>query len=220
MKKFSIVCSILFLSSCSTPLQEPREIGNLSSTSATVSLTSATVSSTETTDATEKIDTVSEIPEAPLPEYLTHTPTGTGLEFVKVLEVNSAYERYQISYLSDGLRISGVMNIPKGEGSYPLVILNHGYIDTSIYTLGRGLRREQDYLARAGFAVLHTDYRNHAFSEKDFSIIKEKTLGRSVKYGSDSINAIYAVREAAKSGAKELARVDPERVGMLGHSMG
>lgn len=41
------------------------------------------------------------------------------------------------------------MNIPKGDGSYPLVILNHGHIDTDIYTLGRGLKREQDYLARA-----------------------------------------------------------------------
>ena len=90
------------------------------------------------------------------------------------------------------------MNIPKGDGTYPLVILNHGHIDTDIYTLGRGLKREQDYLARRGFAVLHTDYRNHAFSDKDLSIIEEKTLGRSAKYGSDSINAIYAVRQAVK----------------------
>ena len=91
------------------------------------------------------------------------------------------------------------MNIPKGDGKFPLVILNHGHIDTDIYTLGRGLKREQDYLARNGFAVLHTDYRNHAFSDKDLSIIEEKTLGRSAKYGSDSINSIYAVREAMKS---------------------
>jgi hypothetical protein len=28
------------------------------------------------------------------------------------------------------------------------VILNHGYIDPAIYTNGRGLKREQDYLAR------------------------------------------------------------------------
>ncbi|MBP9812073.1 alpha/beta fold hydrolase, partial [Candidatus Gracilibacteria bacterium] len=82
------------------------------------------------------------------------------------------------------------------------------------------LKREQDYIARRGFAVLHTDYRNHAFSDKDLSIIEEKTPGRSAKYGSDSINAIYAVREAVKNGMKELAGVNPERVGMLGHSMG
>jgi pimeloyl-ACP methyl ester carboxylesterase len=112
------------------------------------------------------------------------------------------------------------MNIPNGDGDYPLVILNHGHIDTDIYTLGRGLKREQDYLARNGFAVLHTDYRNHAFSDKDLSIIEEKTPNRSRKYGSDSMNAIIAVREAVIHGMKEVTSIDPERVGMLGHSMG
>jgi uncharacterized protein len=63
------------------------------------------------------------------------------------------------------------MNIPIRKGKYPLVILNHGYIDPAVYTLGRGLKREQDFLARNGFAVLHTDYRNHAFSDDDASML-------------------------------------------------
>lgn len=209
----SIVGSILFLSSCTPTPQEPARVESFSSTSAIVATTGITTE-------TPKIEVMTWASVTPLPDYLDHTPTGSGLEFVKVLDNNSAYTRYQISYLSDGLRISGIMNIPKGDGEYPLVILNHGHIDTDIYTLGRGLKREQDYLARRGFAVLHTDYRNHAFSDKDLSIIEEKTLGRSTKYGSDSINSIYAVREAVRLWAKELAWVDPERVGMLGHSMG
>jgi hypothetical protein len=48
-----------------------------------------------------------------LPDYLRQELTGTGLEFVKILDDNASYIRYQISYLSDGLRISGIMNIPK-----------------------------------------------------------------------------------------------------------
>lgn len=216
MLKNSIFISILsiILSSCSPlPREEIRVFDQVVSTGAILSS-----EITEIPETPEPIFTPT--PPEPLPAYISHTPTGSGLELVKVLDNNSAYTRYQISYLSDGLRISGIMNIPKGDGEYPLVILNHGHIDTDIYTLGRGLKREQDYIARRGFAVLHTDYRNHAFSDKDLSIIEEKTPGRSVKYGSDSINAIYAVREAVKNGMKELAWVDPERVGMLGHSMG
>lgn len=210
----SIVGLIIFLSSCSTlPREEIMVFDQVVSTGTIVSWEIV-----ETPVTPEPI--ITPTPPEPLPAYLSHTPTGSGLELVKVLENNSAYTRYQISYLSDGLLISGIMNIPKGDGSYPLVILNHGHIDTDIYTLGRGLKREQDYIARRGFAVLHTDYRNHAFSDKDLSIIEEKTPLRSSKYGSDSINAIYAVREAVKNGVKELAQVDPERVGMLGHSMG
>ena len=51
---------------------------------------------------------------------------------------------------------------PTGKGPFPAVVLNHGYIEPSIYVTGQGLAREQDYLARAGFVVLHTDYRGHA----------------------------------------------------------
>jgi uncharacterized protein len=208
----AIVGLMILLSSCTPAPQEPARVESLSSTSVIVT--------TGMTNETPKSEVMTGASKTPLPDYLRHELTGTGLEFVRVLDDNSAYTRYQISYFSDGLRISGIMNIPKGDGEYPLVILNHGHIDTSVYTLGRGLKREQDYIARRGFAVLHTDYRNHAFSDKDLSIIEEKTLRRSAKYGSDSINAIIAVREAVKSWVKELANVDPERVGMLGHSMG
>jgi len=190
MKLLFFILPILLLSSCAPSPQEGARVESLSSTSAIVT-TGATIE-------TPKSETMTGASETSLPDYLRHELTGTGLEFVKVLDDNSAYTRYQISYLSDGLRISGIMNIPKGDGEYPLVILNHGHIDTDIYTLGRGLKREQDYIARRGFAVLHTDYRNHAFSDKDPSIIEEKTLSRSVKYGSDSMNAIIAVREAVK----------------------
>jgi len=83
--------------------------------------------------------------------------SGTGLVLDAVLADNAAYTRHSIYYYSNGVKISGIMNIPKGAGPFPLLILNHGYIDPKVYTQGRGLKREQDYLARQGFAVLHTD---------------------------------------------------------------
>lgn len=138
--------------------------------------------------------------------------SGTGLALDKVLADNAAYTRHSISYDSDGVRISGIMNIPKGAGPFPLLILNHGYIDPEIYTQGRGLKREQDYLARHGFAVLHTDYRGHGLSDPnpDTTQIADGAIGYSI----DSANAILAVRAA------HLPSVDASKVGMLGHSMG
>lgn len=135
---------------------------------------------------------------------------GTDLTLGQVQAENSAYTRYTITYKSGDLRISGIMNVPKGPGPFPLLILNHGHIDTSVYTNGRGLKREQDYLARQGFVVLHPDFRNHAFSDKD----EENEMRFRLGYTEDAINAILAVKEA------NLPFVDAERVGMLGHSMG
>jgi dipeptidyl aminopeptidase/acylaminoacyl peptidase len=150
--------------------------------------------------------------EFSLQHFSTMLLSGTGLTLEKVLADNGAYTRYSIYYYSNKTKVSGIMNIPKGEGPFPLLILNHGYIDPKVYTQGRGLKREQDYLARQGFAVLHTDYRGHGPSDPnpDPTDIADGAIG----YSMDSANAILAVRAA------NLPRVDATKVGMLGHSMG
>ncbi len=135
---------------------------------------------------------------------------GRDLKIGKVLASNAAYTRYYITYMSGTLKVSGIMNVPKGKGPFPLLVLNHGHIDPKIYTNGRGLKREQDYLARHGYVVLHTDYRGHAQSSPDPSYETDIRLG----YAEDAINAVLAVRAA------KLPYVDAEKVGMLGHSMG
>lgn len=137
---------------------------------------------------------------------------GTGLDLYDVLDDNAAYTRYAVRYLSNGLAITGIMNIPKGDGPFPLLIFNHGYIAPSVYTQGRGLKREQDYMARQGFAVLHTDYRGHAGSDE--SPMTENVYDGNLEYAMDSANAIAAVRAA------NLPTVSTARVGMLGHSLG
>ncbi len=144
-------------------------------------------------------------------EALSRTSFDGGeFEIGRILASNEAYVRHHVTYRSSGLRISGILNLPKGAGPFPLLILNHGYIDPAIYTNGRGLKREQDYLTRRGYAVLHTDYRNHAESDKDPLTDERLRLG----YAEDAINAVLAVRAA------KLPTVDASRVGMLGHSMG
>lgn len=137
----------------------------------------------------------------------------TDLVLEEVLNQNAAYTRYRISYNSNWLSISGVMNIPVGEWPFPLVILNHGYIDPAIYTVWRGLKREQDYLARNGYTVLHTDYRNHGLSDSSQDL-KDNYYFRSYFYGTDSINAINAVAWLWDD------RIDTDNVAMLWHSMG
>ncbi len=139
---------------------------------------------------------------------------GTGFTMGTRTESNTAYDKYNVHYFSNGLKITGVFLMPKGTGPFPLLILNHGHIDTSVYTQGRGLKREQDSLARAGFAVLHTDYRGHAGSDESPMPKDDSVYDGNLEYAMDSANAILAVRAA------KLPRVDASKVGMMGHSMG
>lgn len=139
---------------------------------------------------------------------------GTGLTLDSVEAKNDAYVRHRISYRSNGLKITGILNIPAGQGPFPLLVFNHGYIDPAVYTQGRGLKREQDYMARRGFAVLHTDYRGHAGGDKSPMPEDAKVYDGALEYAMDSVNAVNAVRAA------KLPQIDASRVGMLGHSMG
>lgn len=135
---------------------------------------------------------------------------GRDLRPGRVLARNDAYTRYFATYKSGALTISGILNVPTGRGPFPVLVLGHGYIDPAIYTNGRGLAREQDYLARNGFVVLHTDYRNHAQSSDDPRAETQMRLG----YTEDVINAVHAIKRSS------LPYLDKNRVGLLGRSMG
>ena len=145
-----------------------------------------------------------------LPALMTTEYDGRGLRLGPVLTRTAAYTRHVVTYRSGRLRISGVMNVPRGAGPFPVLVLLHGYIDPAVYVTGQGLMREQDYLARRGYAVLHTDYRNHAGSDDDPTADERLRLG----YTEDAVNAVLAVREA------RLRSLDGSRIGLVGRSMG
>src|SRR4029453_16887662 len=72
---------------------------------------------------------------SPLPTTPSPTPTpphpvsiqaliqmeydGGGLKLGEVLDETGSYRRYFVTYRSTGLTISGVMNVPNGDGPFP-----------------------------------------------------------------------------------------------------
>ncbi|MFI1395954.1 alpha/beta hydrolase family protein [Streptomyces sp. NPDC020681] len=145
-----------------------------------------------------------------IPGLIKRAHQGSDLRLGAVLDRNSAYTRYAITYEANGLTISGIMNVPEGEGPFPALVLAHGYIDPAVYTTGRGLMREQDLLARNGYVVLHTDYRNHARSDDD----PDNDVNLRLGYTEDTIGAVLALRASGRP------EIDGDRIGLLGRSMG
>lgn len=135
---------------------------------------------------------------------------GDKLKLGRVLARTTAYTKRIVTYRSEKLTVSGVMLIPSGKGPFPVLVLNHGYIDPDRYFPGQGMPREHDYLARQGYVVFHTDYRGHASGDDDPDVDYELRL----PYAVDTINAVYAVKRS------KLKILDGDRVGWLGRSMG
>ncbi len=120
----------------------------------------------------------------------------------------NAYRQYFTTYEGGGLTISGRINIPRGRGPFPAVVLAHGYVDPDEYTNGETMLRERDYLARQGYITLHIDYRNHAQSDDD----PDNDLNLRLGYTEDAINAALALQQHPL--------VDPDRIALIGRSMG
>jgi uncharacterized protein len=145
-----------------------------------------------------------------LPAFFHKRYDGRGLTLRSTVATTDAYTSYSVTYRSNGLTISGKLDVPRGTGPFPALVLAHGYIDPAYYASGQGMRREQDWFARAGYVVLHTDYRNHASSTDVPTAERRMRLG----YTTDVVNAVHALRRTTK------VPVDDDRIGLVGRSMG
>jgi dienelactone hydrolase len=129
-----------------------------------------------------------------------------------VLQDTFDFTRYLVSYESDGLRVYGFLDQPKAAGPHPVVLVLHGYIDPEIYETVTYTARYADDLARAGYVVLHPNYRDYPPSDSGPNLFR-------VGFAVDVLNLLATVRaQAGLPGLLEEA--DGGSIGLMGHSMG
>lgn len=197
----------------------------------TVTLTptnTSTATPTNTPVPTAVPPTVTPTPTPPVTSTPTPTPDpyagltisalaarsydGGELEIVETLAVNQDFTRTLIAHSSEGLTLYGFMNVPQGEGPFPVAIVMHGYIPPEQYTTLSYTTRYADALARAGYLVIHPNYRNWPPSDEGPDSFR-------VSHTVDVLNLIATIRsQAGQPGPLELA--NPEFIGLMGHSMG
>lgn len=73
-------------------------------------------------------------------------------------------------------KTTGQVNIPKGEGPFPLVILFRGYVDQKLYTTGTGTRPAASFFARNGFITIAPDFLGYGGSDLESSNTFETRL--------------------------------------------
>ncbi|QCC76179.1 alpha/beta hydrolase family protein [Nocardioides daphniae] len=213
-RRLAAAALLLVLASGCTDTAE-TEAGPTPSPSASESGTvsaSPSLSPSQSPSATPVADPVS------VPGFAAQTHVGDRLRLGAVRERTASFTSYDVTWRarSSGrgaderpVRLSGVLNVPTGEGPFPAVVLAHGYIDPAVYESGQGMTRERGFLAERGFVALHVDYRGHAGSDPDPSGGTDVRLG----YAVDVLAAVDALRRADLP-------VDDDRVSVFGRSMG
>ncbi|MDD5147789.1 MAG: alpha/beta fold hydrolase [Candidatus Daviesbacteria bacterium] len=135
---------------------------------------------------------------------------GSDLIIEETLAPGENYKQYIVSYKSDGLKIYGLLTVPTGvipKSGWPVIIFNHGYIPPTQYKTTERYVAYVDGFAREGFVVFKPDYRGNGNSEG-----MSEGAYYSPAYTIDVLNALASV--------KRYKDVDPEKIGMWGHSMG
>jgi uncharacterized protein len=70
-------------------------------------------------------------------------------------------------------KISGVINIPKGEGKYPAITMFRGYVDPHEYYMGEGTQPSATVFAKNGFITIAPDFLGYGESDKEAENIFE-----------------------------------------------
>lgn len=169
-------------------------------------------------EATTAPPTATAIPPSPTPTATPHPLAGVTLDTLRArdypggpverlatLETTDVYTRYHIAYPSDGLRVTGIMQVPAGAGPFPVIILNHGYHERDAYWPGSGTWMAAEFLNRRGYLTVAPDYRSWGASQWGPSLFHTGLLA-------DVLNLIGALATVPEA--------DTTRLGLWGHSMG
>ncbi len=139
--------------------------------------------------------------------YLRSRNYNSKLGELEKYQENANYTSYITNYDSDGLKINGLLTIPKdNKETYPAIVFVHGYIAPSIYKTTEKYIDYVNYLAKSGFVVFKIDLRGHGDSQGDAS-----GAYYSGNYIIDTLNAVSALNNADF--------VDKNAIGLWGHSM-
>ncbi len=141
--------------------------------------------------------------------YLRKKEYKSSLGEIHEVSQNSNYTSYLASYISDGLKINGLLTKPTGkmpEGGFPAIVFVHGYIPPIQYKTLEKYEAHVDYLAKNGYVVFKIDLRGHGDSEGEAG---GGYFGAD--YITDTLNAYSALQNSDFVNKKE--------IGLWGHSM-
>ena len=126
------------------------------------------------------------------------------------IEKEDNFKSYEITFNSNGKKISGMLNLPATVRSnkMPAIIMIRGYAESAGYFVGSGSWKAADELARNGFVTISLDFLGYGLSDGESKDILEARFEKPVSV----LDLIESV--------KALDYVDGTKIGFWSHSNG
>lgn len=144
---------------------------------------------------------------------------GTEIIIDKILRDHPTFTSYLFFMKVNNKKVSGLINIPKSKGIYPLIIMVRGYVDREQYTPGMGTQHGGETFAQNNFVTIAPDFLGYGFSDKPpVDVMEDRFLTYvTILELLSSAKQINIALEAKKISG---ITIEEDKIGLWGHSNG
>lgn len=118
----------------------------------------------------------------------------------------------------EGKKVSGLLNLPKTPGTYPVVVMLRGYVDREIYQTGVGTQRAGEVFARNGYITVAPDFLGYGQSDNP----SESSIEERFQTYTTALTLLSSLRNLNLSlSTFDLPiKADSDKIALWGHSNG
>ena len=139
------------------------------------------------------------------------------ITLAEIFEETADFTSQLFYFYVDGKKVSGLINIPKAEGVYSVIVMFRGYIDKENYQTGAGSVRAGQFFAKNGFITLAPDFLGYGSSDMP----SENPMEERFQTYITSMTLLESLANLNQALTKEGGvRADIGKVGIWGHSNG
>lgn len=127
---------------------------------------------------------IAQIKPTPLNKYTIENLSkvdfrASNIEIGDIIKDNPKFITYKYSMkfspdLSANLKtVTGVINVPKGDGKFPVIVMFRGYVDQKEYVIGEGTQPSANVYAENGYITVAPDFLGYGGSDSEAGNIFE-----------------------------------------------
>ena len=116
-------------------------------------------------------------------------------------------------------KVSGLINVPKGEGIYPIIVMMRGFVPKEIYSTGIGTQRAGEFFAQNGFITISSDFLGYGKSDNPSSSSIEERF-QTYTTALNLLSSLPNLNSGLDASYSGKIKADISKVGIWGHSNG
>ena len=116
-------------------------------------------------------------------------------------------------------KVSGLINVPRYGGTYPIIVMFRGFVPKEIYTTGVGTKKGGEVFAQEGFITLAPDFLGYGNSDNPSGNSIEERL-QTYTTALTLLSSLNNLNNGLIASYSGKIKADVSKVGIWGHSNG